>query len=886
MTDISLAGAWQFRLDGETLWQPIMVPGCWEQLDLPKDVSGPAWYRTRVEVPASFAGRRRWLRFGGVSYDCAVFINDQEVGRHTGLWDAFDVEITDAAPAGTTADLLVRVEKPASLTRGPRSAPVAGSFPTAETLAGFLPYVWGHIFGGIWQDVSLVATGPVVFGDVYARGSADGLVRVDAEVPPAGPVALTILDPDGAACVHERGAGEGCVSFKTRLPAPRPWSPRRPDRYTAVLELPGGTRRTVRFGLRSLAVDGSTLLLNGQPVYPRLVLSWGWYPDVLHSNPGPDRVRADLEALRKLGYNGVKLCLWFPPQYYFDLADELGMFLWVEFPLWLPKLSERFARQAPAEYERLARQARNHPSVILYTLGCELQERDVGAAFLTALYNRVKPLVGDALVGDNSGSGEAFAGPLDTRTDFYDHHFYSDLPYFRPLVDAFAPRWRPPRPWFLGEYCDLDTFRDPQPRHIAPGGPPWWMTADERRNPVGARWQDDVAGHARRLAESDYRARGAELQRLSERQALIHRKYTIELTRAYRELSGYVVTGERDTPVSTAGMWDDGGRLKFEPAAFRAFNDDLMLTVGWETHRAWVAGGDRAVSQDTFSHAAGDRVRPHLIVAHYGAAAGQAIVQWSAAFPGEPPFAGAETATAGAVIPGMVREVAIAEFVVPEVTSPRQATLTATVAIGGETARNSWPLWFFPRDVWTNVADVALLDPHRRLGELRILAPELRESLVGATVAIATSWSSEIDRFAAAGGSAIVLHDGTGPAGPASVVAMPFWREAVRVAEAHPAWQDFPHGDCPGLQFFGCATDCALDTSAARVAASPILRRVDTRTFAVHDYATELRWGAGRVIVSTLRFAGGHGDQPAGLHRNTAASYLLRCWVRYVGVRG
>jgi hypothetical protein len=84
------------------------------------------------------------------------------------------------------------------------------------------------------------------------------------------------------------------------------------------------------------------------------------------------------------------------------------------------------------------------------------------------------------------------------------------------------------------------------------------------------------------------------------------------------------------------------------------------------------------------------------------------------------------------------------------------------------------------------------------------------------------------------------------------------------------------------LQFYGCATDRALDARGAGDTARPILRRVDTRTLAVHDYATELRWGHGRVIVSTLRFEGGLGDQPSGIGRNTGAAYLLRCWVAHL----
>ncbi|HZB95506.1 MAG TPA: hypothetical protein VE268_06075, partial [Herpetosiphonaceae bacterium] len=670
MQQILLSGEWEWRFDEEPRWRPIAVPGCWEALDVPKDKVGPAWYRTRFEAPLTDVGDRLWLRFDAVSYACTVIVNGHEVGSHIGLWDAFSVEITDAVVPDRTVELLVRVEKPASLVRGPGSPTVPGSFPLPETLSGFLPYVWGQIFGGIWQDVSLVVTGRVVFEDVYVHGTGRGDVNVEAVLSAPGVVRLSIVDPRGVVVFDETRSGDREVCFRTTVADPDRWSPGHPALYEARLQIVDGDERNVRFGLRSVEVEGSTISLDERPIYPRMALSWGWYPRALHSNPGPAYVRSELERLQALGYNGVKLCLWFPPQYYFTLADELGMLLWVELPMWLPRPTGFWRRQTPVEYERLVRLARNHPSVVLYTLGCKLNA-GVGADILEPVYRLVKSLAGDALVRDNSGSGEAYGGLLNEFADYYDYHFYSDIHFFRQLLDYFAPRWRPVKPWLFGEFCDLDTFRDLRKLYAAgEGSRPWWTLADSERNPQGARWQFDIVEQEARLRENGFWGRGAELERISEQQALLHRKFTLELTRSYREVSGYVVTGEVDTPISTAGMWDDLGRAKFDPAQFRAFNQDLVLLVGWDKRRAWIAGGDRAAYWDTWSYMAGTTVRPHLVLSHYGSAYALSDLTWVASLDGEAPFAGGTATTPDPSVPGSLCELITAEFTVPAVTAP------------------------------------------------------------------------------------------------------------------------------------------------------------------------------------------------------------------------
>ena len=838
-----------------------------------------------------------WLRFGAVSYHCTVSVDGQEIGSHTGMWDPFEVEIPDAFTPGKQAELVVEVEKPASLTAGPDSSAVPGRFPLRQTLSGFLPYVWGHAFGGLWQEVAMFVTGPRRLADLHVHGTTDGRVCISGECLVPGPLGLEILDPTGKILVREVLEARPHLEWSGRLPNPQPWSPASPALYDVQLSLPEdeyGKPRSYarRLGLRSIEVQGATILLNGQPVYPRLALSWGWYPDRRSPNPGPERVRANLLRLRRMGYNGVKLCLWFPPPYYFDLADELGMILWVELPMWLPHPTAFFQRQVPLEYERLVRLARNHPSVLLYTLGCELGKA-VDAAFLADLYARVKPLAGEALVRDNSGSGEAYGGWLAESADFYDNHFYCDLQFLHPLLNAFAPAWRTEKPWLMGEFCDYDTVRDlPAILESRGGTPPWWLHPDPRINPQGARWEHRSIQHVNKLHQNELWTRSQELVEVSRRQGLLQRKTALEAVRARCDLSGYVVTGEADTPISTPGMWDDLGRSKFKSSSFRAFNDDLVLLVGWDRRRAWDAGGDRPAFWDPYSYSAGATVRAHLLTSNYTGFRGSAQLAWRAAFPGKAPFARGEAVVE--LIPGRVQELVVAEFPAPSVAHPRRIVLQAEIKAGNHSTANAWSLWIYPPSPWAGVAPFVLIDPLCVLADLPVLTPDLcqvrdpgREPLPKDSVVVCTAWSAKIDLLVAGGGRAILLQQRHGPPGPLLVSAYPYWREALKLAEPHPAWGDMERS-IPGLQFYAMAPDCALDASLFLRASpghrgvAPLLRHLDTRSLDLHEYAAVLELGKGRLIATTLRLQGGLGDQPTGISRSPAATHLLSCWLRYL----
>lgn len=890
---LSLAGEWEFRAGEEGQWQTLRVPGCWEQVGVPHDWEGPAYLRRRVTVPETWRdvpGQRLWLRFNAVSYACQIRVNQREVGQHIGAWDRFVLEITEAVQGRPEFELLVRVVKPGGAT-----------YPTPQTTAGFLPYVWGYLSGGIWQEVALERTGPVRLPEypVMMTGwrpgegyiAVNGLPAAVTETPLRIALHSTRAGETEPVPLQEESTGREQRLF--RCAGIRPWSPEAPERYRVHMEFlyDGEVSDAVELvtGFRTVAVQESTPLLNDRPFYPRMVLSWGWYPETLHCNPPHSTWQRELEQIRALGYNGVKCCLWVPPEEFLDLCDAMGMLVWMELPLWLPEMNTDQWQQVTREYVHIVQQVRHHPCVVLWTLGCELSAV-CPETFLHTMYETVKALTGSPLVRDNSGGGECYEGALEENADFQDFHFYCDLPFLRPTFDYFLPRWRPAQPWFFGEFCDADAFRDLEAiRKHNTGVLPWWCLPDPRHNPQGVRWDMNVTRQWERMETQGLWTRQEELEAGQRRQTLLHRKFTVELVRSYREMSGYVITGIRDTPITASGMVDDTGTLRYTPEEFTRFNADTVLFLGWHRRRQWKAGGDRPSYIDPWCHFAGETLLIRVGIAHHGADTQVISADYTltpATAPDSPVCAGGVEVTARGVSAGDVRQLGLIRIAAPDVHAMNRYELRVRVVLEPDYhVENVWPLWFAPRPDWRVLPEWCACDPARKLAGLEAHGGNWRDVSVGAVmdlpaspVLVATRWADPIADFVRRGGRAAVFVE-TGDGLP--VQSCPFWREAMKLFDPHPVWRAFPHEGFTDLHFYGLGPDCALLPGDLQerfpdAAWRPVLRRVDARTYEVTDYLAEAIFpSGGRLLASTLRLHGGLGDQPDGLLRHTAGVCFL-----------
>ncbi len=906
----SLDGTWDFSLGENAPWGTIQVPGCWEAQGFDMLSDGPATYRKDFTIPGSWRGRQVQLEFDAASYACTVFLNGIQVGEHHGLWTPFACEVTSAARFAESNRLEVIVYKPGSY--GDSHA----RYPMRSSLAGFIPDI-ATTFGGLWQSVRLRALNaglenmrvvPSYFGETLHIQCQGRLFPYQNPPQPSQPAwTVEVSLGDQIVCTHSQliegqaGPPATIPPLDVTLPVPevQAWSPSTPVLYTVRISLLDQEQplasASLKTGFRQLSADGSQLLLNGKPFMVRGILSWGWEPERIAPSYTPEQAWAEIRRVRALGFNLVKLCLLVPSPAYFEVADEEGMLLWEELPMWLPEVNDDLRQQAPIEYREIANLLQHHPSVALYSLGCELSQ-SVDSSLLSNLDQAVRSQVSDVLVCDNSGSGESYGGLDFDFADYTDYHPYYDIHYFEPLLDNWRRDWQKARPWIFGEFCDSDTFRHPQTIIDAHGGQrPWWLTA---QNPVTA-WRGEskaMLAAQERLARANLPFSVQELQRISYAQSQITRKYTLESLRKRRGIGGYVVTGLRDTPISTSGIWDDFAMPKWSAEEFLQVNGETVLSLEIGRRRQWRFGGDRPDRLDTHNFWSGDQAAWY-ITAHTTADGGCAITNllWQLVDELGMVLAAGTIRGQRSIPAGQPTDLGAINCRLPEVRgSARSLHLQVTLETGGQEIQNRWPVWVYApleapaREVGiydpmrlldeaaTNQSHPGFQSPSDWLGSARRVEPgQFSET----SLLLLAGWHPQVLDYLKAGGRALYLQQGNGPL---PVKRCPFWREAVKLFYPHPTWQCFPHQGFTDMQFFGIASDCAIQTDQLEAALpgiseiQPVLRRLDAREFLVSDYILEARIGKGRLLICTLRLQGGAGYQPFGWQRNVAGAALLR----------
>ena len=322
-------------------WDEASVPGQWDYdgYSVPEAASAwypsggnRGWYRRAFEVPDGWADGELLLRFGAVYSEATVFVNGTQVGHHVGGYTPFEVAIDDVVDPNGTNTLAVGVSQESA----------------ADAMG------WQNVTGGITRDVTLLSVPDTHLADWFVQTDLadDGswaTVSVDAMVENASEstvedatVTVTLTDPDGTTLgstdrtVSSLAAGASePLTVEFEVSDPQTWNPEQPRLHEVDLELAAdGTTERVsdRIGLRTVAVDGTDLRINGEAVTLRGI-NWEeiHLPEHGHAIP-PAITREDARKLKEANVNYVRTAHHPTSEAFLDACDELGIVVEVEAP--------------------------------------------------------------------------------------------------------------------------------------------------------------------------------------------------------------------------------------------------------------------------------------------------------------------------------------------------------------------------------------------------------------------------------------------------------------------------------------------------------------------------------------------------------------------------
>lgn len=758
----------------------IEVPGCWEaqgvgepgmshDWGLPFDCiprplnhvyMGTARYRKVADIPTEWAGKRIWLKVGGVRTEAWFWVNQQRVAHLNTYCGSYKYDITDLVAAGKAAEIVATVRNDTPSRKG--------------CMAAF------HRFGGFYRDIELEATPPTWLDDVWVRGDLEkkaamvnvSLRRAGGEVLANPGLGIVIHTLDGQPAgtfrqpVQLDADGGADVVCKVPLSVFRAWTPETPNLYVAEVKLVSG--ETVvhgwreRFGVRKLEVRGSRFYLNGNPYFLRGYGDDYIYPITLISPPDRQEHLAHLRKASRAGFNYVRHHTHCEATEFFEAADEAGILIQAELPYYHDITPEGFEFDPFRDIQELYRHYRRYVSFATYSTG---NEGHLGSPLDREIYQWAKRTDPDRIFQHQDGGCNT-----KENADFFSPNGYglvsTIMPWSRGSFDALDV------PFIAHEYLNLGIKMDPrlEPKFTGAIPSPRRM-ADYEASLTAAgldrSWGDGCLDAAHSL-QGYYQKQGLEQARLDP------------------ACDGYaywtivdVMVAQGDTYTGQGflnAFWEEKqGGLTLDQ--FRCFNGPTVILAKIQPASSIAVTGEPCKVTLWISHFDAEPLRQRQIL-------------WTLQ-------TATDTLAAGALGPfnsvaGDVKELGVCAFEVSPIDKPVHAVFEAV--LDGSDITNSWDFWLFPKraekggDGMAATADLFAVLSQRYTGMARAGTKDAETAQL-----VIGSWDHpDLIEASRNGKRAIMI----GPAEGEPNIRLGWWllgNQVGTVFARHPVFGDFPH---------------------------------------------------------------------------------------------
>lgn len=404
--------------DDAVLSKKINVPFCPES-ELSgigyKDFIPAVWYKRTVEISKEELEKRAFLIFGAVDFHAIVYVNGKEAGEHFGGYISFEVEITKYLKEGENT-VTVYAEDDV------RSPLQARGKQSEEFYSHGCDYTRTT---GIWQTVYLEFREQSFIKSVrYYPNINEGTLTLTARLEGEGELSATAFWGGNEVGTASSKTSGDSATITLALKEKHLWEVGKGGLYDLELSF-GGDKVKSYFGLREVALKDGVCKINGKPVFQRLVLDQGFYPDGLYTAPTKEALKNDILLSQKVGFNGARLHQKVFEPLFLRYCDELGYIVWGEHGNWgLDWTRFDSIRYFLLEFEEEIERDFNHPALIGWCPynetwdkhGCK-QDDDT----LRIVYRTVKALDPTRPCIDTSGN-------YHVETDIFDVHDYEQDP--------------------------------------------------------------------------------------------------------------------------------------------------------------------------------------------------------------------------------------------------------------------------------------------------------------------------------------------------------------------------------------------------------------------------------------------------------------------------